>query len=121
METDRFIIPIITILIGVFLLFLGKFEIFTIPIIGFILNVYIGILGIIFGIMVIIFGVIMLAFDDAKRQIYLGLFVLFGIIAFALWVIPDPIPLVDEIITTGIAVTMGLKTISPDDTVSINF
>jgi len=57
--------------------------------------------------LVVVGGLIMLLDTDSLKYIF-G-FAMFGLAAIILWIVPDPLPFVDELVTTAAALYYGYK------------
>ena len=81
------------------------------PIIGFLVDVG----GLVVGIVMGVFGLlIMLMGQEAMKWLVLTAVV--GIVALVLWIVPDPIPFIDELVTSVLTLFFMYKAISSGQT-----
>tara|TARA_Y100000310_G_C20467370_1_gene708308 strand:+ start:464 stop:883 length:420 start_codon:yes stop_codon:yes gene_type:complete len=124
-EFTRFIPATILIVLGVLALIGAQGGVFEISCTGFnainplcwtvkILDIGIELLAIVVGVIFVVAGImLMLLVDEDQRKWFLP-FLVIGMLTAVNWIVPDPLPIIDEILMTLVTGYFGVKTIVPD-------
>ena len=122
----RFIPAILLILLGIGLFWVGRDGIFEISscdgwnsinpfcYVGRFIDISISIVSTIVAAIFVLCGIILMFLEDSEQRKWFAGFFLLALFTALSWILPDPIPFVDEILLPLITSFFGWKMISPD-------